>query len=526
MTNKTPFTYPDYVRHTLNQLMVQIAEEKDELFCQNMSIVNVLYNQLNDFPVTEQVYTLMWNWIYKMVDAKHDDWIKRYWNIANQYCMFKLEYRHMINAKERFREFHIMVCTLLLYKGRYKALNHVLTFTNTLPPKYPLIPSTFTDIFQVYEDLSGQDSFYLERYQMDKVFGGADDGYKKIEGLLADYLALLLVRLDSVNDYNITYSNPLESPQTAAIIERNEVKIFLINFLENHLRELPNKAIRACLSLNEEYKDKALKRLEDYKEKCKNANEHLKVDISEEKRRDIKNDLINALSDNRLPLPLDDKGKNKKGEWIKFTSFKQIELDESLILNCYEKVANNLGEMLIKSLLVQMQRFYVMQFLLNSAIKSLAVPYCDLGKVLKKMSLSKQYTILSMGVSSSLFDEVEGFIRKDDHIFYKDSKVYEMPYANIPSILIMKSDDVPYCKYEEISREELKEKEAKIDEFSMYLYSNIDSLTKDNLILTVKQRIGVFMPRPLRYFRIRIAYQLESDAMIVSNIKSIENYIP
>ena len=507
--------------------MERSVEDKDGLLCKNTDIISVLYNQFNDFPVTEQVYTLMWKWLYKMAEVGHDDWLQRYWNVANQYYMFKLEYGDKLEAKNRFREFHIMACTLLLYKERYKALIHAMTFTNTFPPQYPLIPSTFADIFQTYNELSVKNQeIYLAKYSMDEVFIGAGEEHK-IEGLLADYLVLLLVRLYTIDDYNVTLSNPLEMPETDHIIEGNDYRDALIDNLERHLNKLSESQIESC-RLDSKQKAKVSELLDSYKEKCNGANKELeeKAAVSEEKRQAVKDDLISASSQIILSLPLYDEEEVNENNWHTFIACQQIILDKRQILDCYGDISSNLGEAVIKALHLQMQRFYSMQFLLNSAVKSLTIPYCDLERILKKLSLTSGYSMLMMGVSSSLFDEIKGFIRKENKIYYGKSCVYDVPYSSSnPAILIMKNSDVPCCNYKEIASDKLEKGEQEINP-SNHLYANIDAISKENQTLTVKQCLGVFIPHPLRYIRLRIAYQLEPDDMIVSRIEPINHYLP
>ena len=89
----------------------------------------------------------------------------------------------------------------------------------------------------------------------------------------------------------------------------------------------------------------------------------------------------------------------------------------------------------------------------------------------------------------------------------------------------MKNSDVPCCNYKEIASDKLETGEQEINA-SNHLYANIDAISKENLILTVKQSLGVFIPHPLRYIRLRIAYQLEPDDMIVSRIEPINHYLP
>lgn len=89
-TNRSPFIYPVYIVQVLNQLMEDSVKNRNGILSKRADIVEILYNQSNNFPITEQVYQMMWVWIIKMLNAGHYDWIKQYWNIANQYCTFKL----------------------------------------------------------------------------------------------------------------------------------------------------------------------------------------------------------------------------------------------------------------------------------------------------------------------------------------------------------------------------------------------------------------------------------------------------
>lgn len=531
MGNNTPFIYPDYIVDTLNQLMIKSAEEKNGFLYKSTDLIHILYNQFNEFPVTEQIYEMMWRWIYRMADAKNDYWIKQYWNIANQYCMFKLENSPKKEEKKRFCEFHIMVCTLLLYKQRYQVLRHALSFTNTLPTQYPLIPSSFRYIFYVFNNLvTNKPEMYLEKYQMDEVDGGANNG-DKIRVLLADYLALLLVRLNNVNDYNITFSDPMEMPTISSTIEKNGYKIELAQELKNRLDKITEERIKSC-GLELKNKEKASNLLDKFISDCEQANNYLAGNgkISEEKRQHIKNKLISASSANNLSLPIAKENEMKsskdgeKTERLAQVFSQQVKLDERLILDNHSSISSNVGEAMTDALNVKIRHFYYWQILLRSAIKSFTIPYSNLEETLRKFNISNDYAILAVGSLPQIFNEIKGFSYRDKHIFYNTSRVYEIPYHKDSVILIMKTKDVPYCKYIEIENE-LDTDEREINT-QTHLYSNIDEMKEDDLALKVKQKIEISVPKQMRYVRLRIAYHLESDKLIISQISPIKSYIP
>lgn len=75
-TNRSPFIYPVYIVQVLNQLMEDSVKNRNGILSKRADIVEILYNQFNNFPITEQVYQMMWVWIIKMLNAGHYDWIK------------------------------------------------------------------------------------------------------------------------------------------------------------------------------------------------------------------------------------------------------------------------------------------------------------------------------------------------------------------------------------------------------------------------------------------------------------------
>lgn len=76
-TNRSPFIYPVYIVQVLNQLMEDSVKNRNGILSKRADIVEILYNQFNNFPITEQVYQMMWVWIIKMLNAGHYDWIKQ-----------------------------------------------------------------------------------------------------------------------------------------------------------------------------------------------------------------------------------------------------------------------------------------------------------------------------------------------------------------------------------------------------------------------------------------------------------------
>lgn len=310
-------------------------------------------------------------------------------NIANQYCTFKLEYSNKKDEKNKFLEFHIMVGVLLFYKKSYNLLQHIFNFTNTLPAKYPLIPSTFSQIFYIYEELSEKNKrMYLLNYHMSMVFEGAGEE-NKIEGLLVNYLALLMIRLYDVNDYNITYSNPLDTPATGNTIEENDNKIELANILIERIKRITDDQLKECGLSTMKNQRVVVDLLKQYIAQCSQKNNDLKQnsDISKDKLFMIKASLIDSVKEYKPQLPQSSKQEVEEND-KEFTASQSVKLDEYLILNSHSAISSNLGEALINALNSQVQQFYCYQFSLNSALKNYTIPYRDFSRAMKRLSIS------------------------------------------------------------------------------------------------------------------------------------------
>ncbi|WP_455523806.1 hypothetical protein [Porphyromonas endodontalis] len=105
--------------------------------------------------------------------------------------------------REEFLEFHIMLCSMLLQQKKYELLEQVLSFTQTEPPSYPLVPSTFSEIVGIFNrinyNISINPTYYESRYQMPKIHGITEG---KIAGAANCYLALLAYRIYAIRwDY-------------------------------------------------------------------------------------------------------------------------------------------------------------------------------------------------------------------------------------------------------------------------------------------------------------------------------------
>lgn len=526
-SDREPYYYPDYIAEALFRIGEASHSDSYPLLNKRIDIIHVLYNQFNNYPITEQVYSYVWRMLNNMTFNGYDRWVKEYWGYACQYYELTLQYSQEENEeqKSRFREFHLMVGVLMVYMKRYDLLLQIFTFTNSLPAKYPLVPSTFRHIFSCYKELSRKNErMELLRYSMKGIDAGARED-SIIEGFLLDYFALLTIRLNTVNDYNITYSDPFDLPLIGDTVEKAAKDASIARIITRRVEKWKkNEDALKKMGLSKEDSANALSLLSQYANACQTKQEELSQqrDISEEKRATLRKDLIEAVSGYSFSLPLVE----EQGSCDKLTlhiASQEVQLDDNLILAGRDSISNNLCEVLVSALFTEIRVNYCYQFLLNGSANSFAIPYRDMSKALERLCLDDSFTILSMGVSTHFFDEVDGFSRNKDGISFKGVRVKEIA-SNENSFIILKNRDVPCFSLRALTPEENTENFVEI-EGERHLYSNIDNMDADRLILKVMLGYCLYVKSPLKYVRLRIAYQLDSDSVILNRVLPIKNYI-
>lgn len=227
----------------INELLCR--EELKPISVNNSNSVLTSLLQI-DSIISDTTYRYLWSNLRVQLFYRKDEWIMEYWKFAcqkMQYCMKPIfEYSCDVegrqytssqvedNRRQRrdFLEFHIMLCAMLLQQGRYELLGMMLSYTQSIPETYPLVPSTFSEIFnefnRVYLVSSNEPLYYELHYPMPNMHGIT--GGKIVEAANC-YLAFLVCRL-YVIDWHFGSEHVLELdplPDTLA-----ELKVMKDNF--------------------------------------------------------------------------------------------------------------------------------------------------------------------------------------------------------------------------------------------------------------------------------------------------------
>ena len=174
----------------------------------NFIMTDLIYNELK---ISKSSYTYLWKILRTQLQYHKYNWIIRYWEAACSKHMI-IKCREDNNSKEQmqemadFKEFHIMLCALLLQQKEYSTLQQLLSYTTSIPESYPLVPSNFAEIlkwFSKFTQKADDNPWYLEnRYPMPNM-NGITIG--RILGSIYCYLTLLIYRLYSLVWYEDPY---------------------------------------------------------------------------------------------------------------------------------------------------------------------------------------------------------------------------------------------------------------------------------------------------------------------------------
>jgi len=184
---------------------------------------------LMDSVVSETTYRYLWRNLRIQMFYNKDEWIMEYWKMASQKMSLFIEPKNQYpydeernpyskeqiediqKQRENFMEFHIMLCSMLIQEKKYRLLELMLSFTQSEPPSYPLVPSNLREIIDSFNRINRNsfiEPFYYEsRYQMPNMHGITEG---KIVGAANCYLALLAYRIYVIR-WNYGYESVLNT---------------------------------------------------------------------------------------------------------------------------------------------------------------------------------------------------------------------------------------------------------------------------------------------------------------------------
>jgi hypothetical protein len=236
MNESQPVVYPvifyEFVHRTIEEIL---SRDKyiNKMLKKNFTDNSLLFGDIPGYHLSSETYYWVWKNILLYIEYKDDDAILNYWMKASDYYEYCLQAvirkydnsssgMEIINEKEikarederkRFVHVHYYLGGLLLNNQNYSTIRKMFHFTNSIPPKYILLPLSMDEIFHSYASI--YDPYGRKSMNISFSFP-----FPRQIGLLADnvvskwvvkYLALLFLRQYTLHAY-YSFMSPMKLP--------------------------------------------------------------------------------------------------------------------------------------------------------------------------------------------------------------------------------------------------------------------------------------------------------------------------
>lgn len=522
------------------ELYKQHSKRDNHFFSNRNLIVSYFFSPEEQIFLSEEEYIYIWQTVDAVVHADNESWVYNYWTYANQYYMFALDHyskndEELKLQQERFKEQHFMIGALLTYNHKYVLLKRLMYFSNALPPTYNLVPSSFNIIILQLKSLIVKKDVPIELTKRYLMIGApqdvSSDGF--ILSYAYKYASLLLIRLFTVNDWNITYSNPMGLPEISSdyTVEDLNEEVYMINRLKHNISSWfeEKDAIRQTIGEGRVVVDDVLNLCDEYIERCKKQIETLNnsMEVDPEKQEYIKSHLLSAIKDYPLALPIfgdintDDYERKIINNYVKF------QIDKEILKVGTNVNASNLPDVIVGHLNELAYKAYNLLFLIQSSVRNVRIAYKDIKRVLDVIGVNEKNAVLSLGVYLGNYEAIYGkedddkFEDKDGYRTYKGCNIYSIPSTQ-QSIVVMQKSDIPFIRKEKLADDNnldlIDEKE--------FFYSNIDKiedLSEDVQYLIVYRGLYLYSKERFRYIRLNVDYNsgFETDMNKVKEAREV-----
>lgn len=470
-----------------------------------IGILATVYNHSSEGGLSQDTLLRIWEMVNRAAKAGNTGWFRDYWTYADQYYRFyKLNGRTPLsdNDLKEFYRYHVMIGGLLIYFKRYDWLTHIMRFSQSQPGKFELIPGTLGRIFDMVwlvDELNEKPFGLYKKYQ----YLGLEEGAKiddAIAGYTYQYLALLIIRLWTYNDYNINYADPFILPAAdEEFVENNERMINRVEWMKKNVERWYNNGLVTEFGLSNVPDVTVVKsKLDEYigvlKQKIIEIDEHDEVD--EHKAKVIRDEMIVHNANRYCPIPmkvddevLDETQFNTTSTPIIVTN----KIEKPFITKGSKKELGNFGDSLVHELNFRMLNEYLRaDFSMMPYSISYSINQKDLLEAIDKLELPEDYVIVEIGNALELYEFWDKITVDGDNRMYNGHKILSLGMAGFTnSIWILRGSEVPFIEIVETAFTGGSYTEI---DANNHLYSNIDNI-KPPYDVQLVQTIKVYAPK-------------------------------
>ncbi|MBF1585500.1 hypothetical protein [Segatella salivae] len=462
---------------------VGISQQQSFIYKRN-DIISILYDTIiTNANISQQTFNHIWFMLNNASFVSNTNWLKTYWTYANQYMRFrkmKCDNEDEQEYLKKFYIFNVMFGAMLTYHRNYSTLNYIMTFSQSLPLSFPLIPGTFSKIIDCVENISNMNNQWITPMVLESKYSikGLDEDVNASNEIAKNaykYLSLLFIRLWSYKDYNINYSEPLEIPYIGNSINKNEQLIKLSKTIREYIDTWYSSGELNNLGLwNLPSKSDVLALLDNYISSLEDMNIELdKQNGYDEERLDyICNDFLKFNAQNYIEIPTQEElpcKENSRSTMVEVIG--AIDVERRFLQKGRSEILGGVGDILASRLDNRLKHIYLQYLICSFTIEERKVQLDNLISELDSLQLTKDDCIIEIDYSSDLRTAAKVF-RIMNHFH---ESVFVCKIADLPSLDIIDSSSIST--------------EKKIDPYNN-IYLGVEELS-DKYILSVKQSIRI-----------------------------------
>jgi len=405
---------------------------------------------------------------------------------------------------KRYKEFHYVLGALILYTENFNLLSKSMSFTQSIPAKYYLVPNTSIELIHEYISIKSyftEPIYYESRYSFPDTAGVETN--EIILMWIRRYFSILFLRQYEIgNNFSSNYFEITLPQLPETLLELSHWKES-IEILRDNIKFYLEKDILQKINIAYLFKTEILEEKKQV-EPIKMLNEYIKS--IEEKYQEIQR--IQKLSSNKI-----DEFKKNSVKKIKSTFQKITQVTNSN----YVKEVNLVGPSFIglsrhdiltkgafaenqdisysgsssitaQGIIIEMLYYLTVSFATISSIKY-SVYYDDIFKAIDKLNISgtekEKYIIISIGVNFNhikSFNTPQKLTEKEDVFYYDNIQIVEIGYSQADivnnSLFIMEKTDLPSLTKHDLTEETIKKYNLELIDQEYKIYGNILDLNE------------------------------------------------
>lgn len=546
--------FDDYFLTGITRINENICQKEHRLISLNNSntLLTMFIENTHTIPLDH--YNFLWKNLKLQIHYGQDEWIMSYWEIASQrYQAAKLFTTNENIENDKlwiFFEFHLVLVAMLLQEKKYDLVKRILSFSNSKPETYPLIPSTISEVLNVLNTINrisnepGKPLYYEYMYPMPKMHGISDG---KILGAIYLYLALLMYRVLTLpknygDEYalnigiNINKTNLQElciwreSLQIMKFwlktvdVDSNITKIVEYNY---HLKSLDDNKDKL-----DEIIQRAFCLINDAENKIKEE-QNYSVQIVSSINKGIANNLSNALKPYESLTTCTSNVNDVKVNCSTSHTFPNAAFIDNADIS-YVNIDEVMAQMSFQQFIFEVNKL----FILNTHGISYRISRDELENAFNRLNLTNEYIIFSFGNNlENMFDKTQDGVLK-----YGNTLIYELPtYQRMLErmLYVIKKEDVPNIRFEAPNNELITKYNLKCINEDFQVWASLLKLkdnpelipketTEDNInqcgLLTLGWQPIINVKKGIEVLKIKVWYRFldEGNPDDVNTIKPIE----